>query len=371
MFPGFERLSSKVLDRVKRASIKAMKKGLDADEVTRLAVEEFSQSLADSTPKAVRYFDEVHTRVARKLRRENRAFENRLHDRWNTPLDRYLAIVFLGVEFLNHIRDEADDDELDDVVRAVLTDIAARACRIANAIHHLLSGGFALDALARARSVHELAVAAYILGEEATPEEQRDIAERFLLHAEVGRYKDALVYQANAARLGQVPFSDEDIAVLRTRRDDLVQKYGASYKNDNGWAAKRLGKERPTFADLELRAQLSHLRGYYKWATHEVHSGPRSLEFNAVEFRGVNTRIVNRSNHHLADPAQIALIALGQCVTVVLGHVAKEPTGLLYLQAMTRHIEIACEEFVSVQAQIEREEEEVERLHGGGDTPNL
>lgn len=354
MFEGIEQIASEVIAAAEQAQAQGRAGGMtdEASEASYVAM--FSRALDEAELRATSYIDENFRAAADHVRRETDAFEARLLDRWRLPLDRYLAITLLSISYLNHLREMEDDEDRDDLVLITLTDLSARACRVANAVYHLLAGGFALDALARARSLHELAVTAYVIGEEAPAADKRDITERFLDHGHVTRYKDAITYQRNAVRLGMDPLSADEVEKFRSRYDEVLTRYGDSFRWEYGWASVRLGIRKPNFVDLEERAQLEHLRGYYKWASHEVHSSSRGLTFNEVDFRGERIRMVNRSNHHLADPAQIALIALSQCMTVILGHAAKGPAGLLYVQAICNQVQMACEEFVSVQLSIEQ-----------------
>lgn len=71
-----------------------------------------------------------------------------------------------------------------------LTLLHARACLVASEVQSLLRSGHAAGAQARWRTLHELAVIAFVLGNH-----DRDISERFLQHRQVERHKDALHYQ--------------------------------------------------------------------------------------------------------------------------------------------------------------------------------
>jgi hypothetical protein len=53
-----------------------------------------------------------------------------------------------------------------------------------------------------------------------------DLSERFLLHHQVERHKDALQYQRSCRALGYPPFSDEQMAEIQRHRDGVVTRYG-------------------------------------------------------------------------------------------------------------------------------------------------
>jgi hypothetical protein len=138
-------------------------------------------------------------------------------------------------------------------------------------VHRLLSSGFPKGALSRCRTLHELAVTSIVIAEHGREPAHADLAEKFLLHQVVMEYKDALVYQEQCETLGYEPFSDEAMAKMKRRHDDLVQRYGPLFAKPYGWASGLDGPQ-PTFRDLEKLAELSHLRSHYRWASHEVHS---------------------------------------------------------------------------------------------------
>ena len=85
---------------------------------------------------------------------------------------------------------EADDEEFDPVFEALIG-LYARACRVAREVHHLLSGGFPFGALARSRTLHELAVITIGIADYGRDEAHADLADRFLQHAWIARYSDA------------------------------------------------------------------------------------------------------------------------------------------------------------------------------------
>src|SRR6266540_2224465 len=129
-----------------------------------------------------------------------------------------------------------------------------------------------MGALARSRTLHEIAVTAMLVADYGRRPEHSDVAERFLNHQVVATYKDALVYQEHCETLGYEPFTDADVALMKAEFDRCVARYGPAYKEQYGWAVGLAGPRAPRFRDLERLAQVSHLRGHYSWASQEVHS---------------------------------------------------------------------------------------------------
>jgi len=130
------------------------------------------------------------------------------------------------------------------------------------------------------------------------------------------------------------------------------------------------------FAKLEEYMKFDHLRPYYKWACHNVHSGPKGITFklgllNKSEANQI--LVAGPSNYGLADPGQSCAISLGQITTCLLYitvralmTVKKKPlkstveilVKLIIILDLIEEISII---FCEVQSQIKSEEEELEK----------
>jgi hypothetical protein len=211
-------------------------------------------------------------------RRENRAYERRLRKHWGAALDRFDSVAVAVEEAASMFdvkRSKHTDGE--DFQFEALTGIMARACRIAFEVHHLLSGGFPLGALARCRTLHELAVCAIVISDRGRPDgEDPDLGERYVLHGGVLNWKDALTYQEHYLTLGEEPFSDDDLAAMKHERDGLVARYGTNYKEPYGWAAGLVPSGRPKFDALEALANQWMRRRYERQPGPRVRDPPAS-----------------------------------------------------------------------------------------------
>jgi hypothetical protein len=252
-------------------------------------------------------------RTLRRVRRQVRA-------QWGKALDLFMMLVVaaeeLGGEFDKKHR--PPDDEPFDPVYDALLGLHARACRTALEVYHLLSDGLPKGALARTRTLHEIAVTAMVIADYGRRIEHPDLADRFLDHEAVATYKEAVTYQLNCETLGYEPFSDEEMADMKALRDTVVAKYGSAYKEQYGWAAGLDKPTAPTFRDLEKLAKVSHLRGHYSWASHEVHSDAKGLVLNLSTWGDTVYRETSYSNDGLADPGHMALISLQQSTVSLL-----------------------------------------------------
>jgi hypothetical protein len=300
-----------------------VQRGVSLEQALELTVPALHKALDDVTPQVARDLVRRAPRVLRHHERANRRFERRLRRQWGQSLDRFYAIVVFAEEIGREIYGiqlrEADDEEFDAVFEALIG-LYARACRVAREVHHLLSGGFPFGALARSRTLHELAVITIVIADYGREEEHADLADRFLQHAWIARYRDAKVYQESRETLGQEPLSDEDMARMQEQHDRLIAKYGVAYGKQYGWAMGLDGQPSPPdFKRLERLADLSHVRWHYKQQSHEVHADASGWESNVLEHNGQAYLTTDRVHFGLAEPAHLALISLHQCAASLFG----------------------------------------------------
>lgn len=164
-------------------------------------------------------------------RAERRGFEERLTRQWARAFAlAEMAMVVAseaGDTFNEKHRPQAIDDN--DLVFEVLTRLHARACRIAEEVLTLLKSGFGQAALARWRSLHEVAVVAWFIEEHG-----QDTAERYLLHEHIESWRAMDEMQVSADRLDLEPFTEEELRDAQAIKDDLTARYGQAYAASYG-----------------------------------------------------------------------------------------------------------------------------------------
>lgn len=192
--------------------------------------------------------------------------------------------------------------------------LQARACRVALEVLALLRAGLGAGALGRARTLYEIATISTVLAEYGAADAgQPDLADRYLLHANVVNWLDAVEYQEVAPKLGYELLTDAEVAHLRAARDSAVAVYGEAFGKPNGWAAGLMSNQKaPRFKDLEVLASADHMRAHYSWASHEVHADSKSLVMNHETDGYMTFRNTGPSPRGMADAAQLALMALVQ-----------------------------------------------------------
>lgn len=279
--------------------------GAGVEDAVIRVVEEFFpkilQTLYDALPQAL---NEWHT--------AQRAFEERLYDRWKEGLDRLNMLITIAHEageiYFEDIHLESAEEESppDAVMMDVLTALHCRACRTAREVVCLLRAGYADGAHARWRSLHELAVTAYFL-----LEHRGDTPQRYLDHAAVESFRAAETYKRHCETLGYDPFSDEEMMELKKASDAAIDKYGTAFREDYGWAAKALNKGRPTFTQIEASLDMAHWRPWFRLACQNVHAGSRGLHFAlGIPHDARGMLLAGASEAGLADPGHHMAISL-------------------------------------------------------------
>ncbi len=232
------------------------------------------------------------------------AFEARVRAEWGDVLVHLEELRYVATEFGEAVFE--DDDELD-AAGSLLARLHARGCQIAYEVIALCAGGFADGAMARWRTLHEVAVVAFLIADGGD-----DLAERYVAHEVVESWRAARDYSACAAKLGYEPLGEMKLEELQDRRRSLLALYGKEFDGQYGWAATHLGAQRPTFRDLEEATELEHLRAHYRMASHNVHANPKGVFFKLGLLAEDEFLLAGPSGFGLAEPLQSAGISLLQ-----------------------------------------------------------
>jgi hypothetical protein len=318
------------------------------DDVDRAMRELEASQDADVERTVMRVVDELAPRVLQSLydalpqalqewRAAQRAFKERLHDRWKEGLDRLDMLITMAHEagemYVADLHRESAEEKLppEPVLMDVLTALHCRACRTAREIVCLLKGGYADGAHARWRSLHELAVTAYFL-----LEHRRHTPQRYLDHVVVERFRAAVQYQQHCQTLGYDPCSTEEMAELKKASDAAIAKYGAPFWKDYGWAAEALHNPRPDFTRIEASLGMAHWRPWFRLACQSVHAGSRGLHFAlGIPHKAPGMLLAGASDAGLADPGHQMAISLTM-VTVAFLTAHPNLDGLIACHCMLR-----------------------------------
>jgi hypothetical protein len=344
-----DKLLSLILDRI-RTRPKIARDSIPPSKLAKAIVSKMVPLYADLILKSLK--SNLPT-ILEKRRSYERQFQEHLLHRWRKPLDLLEVLIEISLESGGEVNSEyrSTAAKSHDYVFDVLTRLHSRSCQICDEILCLLKAGLADGAHARWRTLHEIAVISHFIKREG-----QEAAERYLDYGIIETYRESLQYQKHCQRLKQEPPTEEELDKLQMMHDEVLEKYSSDFGAKYGWIPKQVLKDR-TFAGIEKSVGLDKLRPYYMMACHNVHSGPKGIQFRLGVLKGPSRRpiiLAGPSNYGLADPGQGTAISLAQTTACLL---STRPTieRVSIMDAITRLVNEINLAFCEVQAQIEKE----------------
>lgn len=240
------------------------------------------------------------------------AFRQGLAERWGKPLGQLRMLLTMSREWCGwaHKRNESLQEGRKKQLRAVLVRLLVRGCQVTDEIVCLLENGFADGAMARWRTLHEIAVVAAVIVKYG-----EDVVERYIDHQAVESKRALDKYLACHKDLGYRPLSKRDQTKIAKAYNRVIAKYGQQFGTDYGWAAHHL-KQSPTFAALEKAAGRAEMRSYYQMGNDNIHAGIKSMYFR-LGLMDYDELLAGRSNAGLMEPGQNAANTLTQLSALV------------------------------------------------------
>jgi len=248
-------------------------------------------------------------------RREMNGFRKRLEERWGAGFEPLRMLAAIAREFgadINRDIGSAGGGERPQTFD-VLIKLHARACQVTDEIICLLGGGYADGAMARWRTLHEIAAVAYLIARDG-----EDLAERYIAHQAVESRKAARQYEQYRENLGLTPFGEAELLQIETDYAALIAKYGDDFKHSQGWASKAVGKSNPSITHIQEAVHLDHLGPYYRMASHNVHANPKGVFFKLGLMGDKQTMLAGSSNAGFADPGHATALSLLQISSSLL-----------------------------------------------------
>jgi hypothetical protein len=169
----------------------------------------------------------------------------------------------------------------------------------------LMENGFADGAMARWRTLHEVACVAMVLkdGDDA-------LAERYLAHEIVEARKGLTQYQQCQVQLGYAPFSRREAARIEREYAATLVRFGKEFGGDYGWAAVHLSVLKPNFSQIEKAAGRAMMRSHYKMASHNVHASTKGIAYRLGSTDRRFAAIAGASNVGFIEPGQNLALSL-------------------------------------------------------------
>ncbi len=278
-------------------------------------------------------------------------FEDSLYKRWKVPLDLLECLIHITSESAEKHRTKFGKmpDAKSNLKFGALLQIHARALQISNEIMVLLRSGYADGANSRWRSLHELAVISFFLGQNSN-----DVSKRYLEHEIVRKFKEAKDYNANCRKLGYPPISRKEFNLLRREKERLCTKYVDDFEKDYGWIPSSLLRRRD-FRALEDNVKLGKLHPYYNLACDSVHGGSKGFyRLGLKPEQQKKLLLVGPSGYGLADPIQNTAISLAQITVCLLG-LLPDVENIVAMQVIHSYVEDIKIGAIKVHEAIEKE----------------
>ncbi len=279
-------------------------------------------------------------------------FAKRLRVRWGKGLQllRMLAAVSRELGASIHVEVDSAPEPGRKHLFDALFRLHARACQITEEVICLLGSGFADGAMARWRTLHEIAVVALFVANHG-----EDLAERYVLHQVVESKRGAAEYEKCRERLGYEPLTESETKAIEDSYAALKQRFGAEFVAPYGWASLHVRKSDPTFADIERAVGVDHLRAHYRMASHNVHANPKGVFFKLGILSESQVLLAGPSNAGLADPGHATALSLAQ-VTGTIGLLNPTFDNMIALQIVTQLVDEAGNAFMEAHVRLESEE---------------
>jgi hypothetical protein len=311
----------------------------DEEEIIRM-VEKLTSKMPD-------IIDNVSKKTARDIFKTLRAkwtvegaiqayetdeFRQRLEDRWGEGLDLLCMLLTVCREIGSEAnkRYRRSKSKKHQFRRFVLIRLQSRACQVADEIITLMENGFANGAMARWRTLHEIAVIVTLIenGDE-------ELAERYILHDAVDRKREADEYERTQVPIGYAPLAKSVRKELEKNYAEALKRFGEDFKGEYGWASSII-KGRATFRRLQEEAGREGMTSYYKLASYNIHVGAHSMFNSLTNIGNDEILLAGRSNAGLLEPGQNTAFSLVQ-ITASLTQYAKD---MDYIIQQTTVIEI-------------------------------
>ena len=241
-------------------------------------------------------------------RQEIAEFKERLYACWQLPLERLRMLLTISRELgadINQTARQSTDAIKCKYLVEVLSRLHARACQITEEILCLLEGGFADGAMARWRTLHEVAVVASFIADHG-----EDLAERYVLHQAVEAHRAANEYQKCHQPSGYEALEESTLQAFEESYNAAIARFGQEFKGTYGWAAYHLKIAKPNFDDIERAVGNGHLRAHYRMASHNVHANPKGAFFKLGNLDEPQLLLSGPSNAGMADPGYRAALSL-------------------------------------------------------------
>ena len=238
------------------------------------------------------------------------SFRRRCRRRWKEGFDLLALFITMSEEFGSAYNDRSRPAAFREGNHRFEAGVLlhARGVRVASEIEALLHEGFPDGALGRWRTLHEIAVVATFLARH-----DDETARRFLAHRGVASAKALRQHEEHVPRSGMAPLGPGDLDRAEALRTSLLEEFGPEFADEMGWAYAAIRRRRINLHDLELATGLDHWRPRFRWASDDIHAGPKppraslGMAERPADQPGL---LVGRSDSAFTDPAHMCALSL-------------------------------------------------------------
>ena len=210
-----------------------------------------------------------------------------------------------------------------DPLLGVLMRQHANACRITGEIIHLLKGGYSDGAIARWRTLFEIAVTSLVLNRHG-----KESAEDYIKHGTLKSIEGMEEYQKTAKEMKVEPYSKEEMDLAIELKKELKKEI------DYSWTLKytKFGK----MEKLREYVGLEKWSHYYMLASKNIHADFHEMNsLMAMSEAKENMLLLGQSYSGMTEPAHITAIQLNQITGAFLtAYIQEENIKIDYKDSM-------------------------------------
>jgi hypothetical protein len=188
------------------------------------------------------------------------------------------------------------------------------ACQVTSEIIVLLENGYADDAMARWRTLHEITTVAGVISKFG-----EELAERYVYYQIVESSGALKAYERTHKDLGFKPLTKKQSREITKEYAKVIQRFGKQFGEEYGWAAHHLKVRRVTFARLEEEAGGAMMRSPYKMASYNIHASPKGVYFRLGSLEELPVLLAGASDAGLTDPAQHTAVSFAEITLLMIG----------------------------------------------------
>lgn len=318
-------------------------------------VESYREKTSDETEAEVLeygvdiFLDELarqHDTIVQEEQENRIEMQESIDSTWGHALNFLDLFIFANQKARRHFELIVDVKKGEDYCFDALIRLHVRALRVSREVAALLRAGFASGAMARWRTLHEIAAVSNIIAENG-----EEAGERFLKFKTA---KDLFQIQTNFHEhfnaLGFDEIDEKTINELKERTEELTEEFGESFDAYNGWAVEFVDFDggKLTVNDLIEAGELEHYLPFYALACDAIHAGPKGTLFqiglHEMDMSGEKeVLLAGRSDLGFTDPAQLTAIMLRE-TTKALRALVDDPNWQAYWEIYFQAMDILVDE---------------------------